>query len=343
MRAWFLEKTCNLENDSSPLRLKEVDVPIPCDNEMLIQVVCCGICHTELDEIEGRLDVPHYPVVPGHQVVGIVRQNGKQAKRFEVGKRVGVAWIGGACGGCEYCLRGLENLCSEFKGTGRDVNGGYAEYMVVNEKFAFEIPDELTNYFAAPLLCAGAIGYRALMLAGCGNGYTLGLSGFGASGHLVLKMARILYSALKIQVFARNVEDRQFAIGLGADWAGDFHEQTAEPMNAIIDTTPAWSTILDSLSMLKPGGRLVINAIRKESDDISSLTNLVYENHLWHEKEIKSVANITRRDVSEFLTLAAKHSILPEIYVYDFEDANRALMDLKLNRVKGAKVLRVSI
>lgn len=340
MKAWQLTGVHDLTHDISPLKSVDIPVPVPGKNEILIKVSCCGVCHTELDEIEGRTAPPKYPVTPGHQVIGIVEKTGSVALRFRMGDRVGVAWINSACGECEFCIAGKENLCAEFEATGRDRNGGYAEYMVVNEDFAYHIPAIFTDAEAAPLLCAGAIGYRSLMLTNLENGDNLGLTGFGASGHLVLKLAQHLYHASKIFVFARSAEEQKFALQLGACWAGDSGQEPPEKLNAIIDTTPAWQPISRALLQLKPGGRLVINAIRKEANDLQALLEIRYQDHLWMEKEIKSVANITRRDVEEFLQIASEIPIRPEVEIYPFERANEALLDLKQKHVKGAKVLR---
>jgi propanol-preferring alcohol dehydrogenase len=339
VKAWFLRRICNLGDTDRPLELSEAAVRSPEDEEILIRVSCCGVCHTELDEIEGRTPPANFPVIPGHQVIGVVEKCGNAVTRFRPDDRVGAAWIFSACGKCEYCLQGLENLCPHFQATGRDHNGGYAQFMTVGERFAYPIPPAFSDAEAAPLLCAGAIGYRSLKLAGIRDGQTLGLTGFGASGHLVLKMARHLYPASSIYVFARSEEEQDFARHLGANWAGNFPTTAPGKANAIIDTTPAWSPVLESLLQLAPGGRLVINAIRKESRDASALSLLRYQDHLWMEKEIKSVANITRADVDEFLTLAASIPIKPDVEIYPFEDANRALLDLKHKHVKGAKVL----
>ncbi|HEX8040230.1 MAG TPA: zinc-dependent alcohol dehydrogenase family protein [Chryseosolibacter sp.] len=341
MKAWFLNAVSDLDAEEAPLDLMDTAIPVIDSGEILIRVSCCGVCHTELDEIEGRTPPAVYPVIPGHQVVGIVERCGSTVTRFTAGERVGVAWIFSACGKCEYCLAGTENLCPDFAATGRDRNGGYAEYMKVDQRFAYAIPATFSDAEAAPLLCAGAIGYRSLRLATLANGQTLALTGFGASGHLVLKMARHLYPASTISVFARSREEQQFALALGAAWAGDISQSPPEKANAVIDTTPAWSTVTGSLLQLKPGGRLVINAIRKESRDQDALLKLSYPDHLWMEKEIKTVANITRADVEDFLALAASIPIKPEVEPYAFEDANKALMDLKHKHVKGAKVLQV--
>jgi len=341
MRAMILERIVNMAEVSEPLRLVELPVPRPSDGETLIQVTACGVCHTELDEIEGRTPPPRLPVIPGHQVVGRVVENGPGARRFPVGARVGVAWIFSACGACEHCLGGHENLCPGFRATGRDANGGYAEFMVVPEGFVHSIPGVFSDEQAAPLLCAGSVGWRSLRLAGLRDGQTLGLTGFGASGHLVLKAAWHKYPRSKIFVFARSEAERVFARELGAAWAGDPAERPPEPCNAVIDTTPAWGPVVEALKNLKSGGRLVINAIRKEDGDRDRLLQLDYPVHLWLEKEIKSVANVTRADVGEFLELAAAIPLLPEVQGYPLAGANGALIDLKERKIRGAKVLRM--
>jgi propanol-preferring alcohol dehydrogenase len=339
MRAWVLKKVCDLQTEKKPLIMIGLSLPEPGDHEVRIRTLCCGVCHTELDEIEGRTPPASFPMTLGHQVVGLIDKNGPGSHRFEVGDRVGVAWIYSACGECEDCLAGRENLCPHFKGTGRDANGGYAEYMTVNEKFAYLIPKIFTDAQAAPLLCAGAIGFRSLNLTGLINGQTLGLSGFGASGHLVLKMATFLFPDSKIQVFARSETEQEFARSLGAYWAGDFNETPPIKSHAIIDTTPVWHTIMQSLLNLHAGGRLIINAIRKENVDKESLLAINYSEHLWLEKEIKSVANIVREDVERFLELAASIPIISEVEIYPFDKANEAIHDIKHKHVKGAKVL----
>jgi propanol-preferring alcohol dehydrogenase len=235
----------------------------------------------------------------------------------------------------------MENLCDDYKATGRDAHGGYAEYTTVHEKFAYPIPESLSDAEAAPLLCAGAIGYRSLRLASLRGGNNLGLTGFGASAHLVLKMAKHLYPKSKVFVFSRTEGERVFAKELGAVWAGSTEEPSPEKLHAIIDTTPAWRPVVGAMRNLQKGGRLVINAIRKEEGDKKALLELDYSRDLWMEKEIKSVANITRKDVEDFLKLAAKISIRPEIQEYRLEDANTALVELKERKVRGAKVLRV--
>jgi propanol-preferring alcohol dehydrogenase len=211
--------------------------------------------------------------------------------------------------------------------------------MVVPEQSAYRIPEDFTDSQAAPLLCAGAIGYRSLRLTGLSNGMRLGLTGFGASGHLVLKMARYRFPDSEIVVFARNPQERAFAVELGAVWAGDTTDACPQKLDAVIDTTPAWRPVVEALKNLKPGGRLVINAIRKEEGDKRALLELDYPEHLWMEKEIRSVANICRRDVTEFLALAAEMKMQPEVEAYPLEEANRALYELKTGKIRGAKVL----
>jgi propanol-preferring alcohol dehydrogenase len=341
MKAMVLRKVSQLKDQKRPLELTELPNPAPNGKEILVNVSACGVCHTELDEIEGRTPPPRFPIVLGHQVVGRVESVGPGATRFLPGDRVGIAWIFSACGTCKFCLAGEENLCADFRATGRDANGGYAEFMTVNEDFAYVIPDVFSDSEAAPLLCAGAIGYRSLRLTGLKDGANLGLTGFGASAHLVLKMARHRFPGSKIFVFARNEQERAFARELGAIWAGETAEPSPEKLDSIIDTTPVWTPMVEALKNLEPGGRLVINAIRKEEVDKDALQRLDYPAHLWLEKEIKSVANVTRRDVSEFLQLAAEMRIKPDIQEFRLEEANKALAELKAGRVRGAKVLRI--
>ncbi len=339
MKAWIIDHITNLEENDHPLKQVEIPIPVPREGELLIRVKACGVCHTEIDEIEGRTPPPVFPVIPGHQVVGIVEEVKDRALSASVGKRVGVAWIYSSCGNCEYCISGRENLCAEFLATGRDVNGGYAEYMVVPEKFVYPIPEVFSDTEAAPLLCAGAIGYRSLKLSRIHDGQNIGLTGFGASAHLVLKLIKYRYSSSGIYVFARNPNEREFALRMGADWAGEPNEKPPVLLDSIIDTTPAWKPVISALEFLKPGGRLVINAIRKEHGDQEQLLHLDYSRHLWMEKEIKSVANITGSDINEFLQTAGTISLKPEVEVYPFNNANMAIMDIYQRKIKGAKVL----
>jgi propanol-preferring alcohol dehydrogenase len=369
MKAMLLRRLGSLARNRTPLELARVPTPSPGEHEILVRVSACGVCHTELDEIEGRTPPPVLPVIPGHQVVGRVETAGAGARRFQNGDRVGIGWIYSACGKCEYCRTGRENLCPDFRATGRDADGGYAEYLRVHEDFAQPIPAAFTDSQAAPLLCAGAIGYRSLRLTGIwglprfsprepgavpsalgdsaqsgqtrGPAPAIGLTGFGASAHLVLQMARHCYPDSRVLVFARSQQEQEFARELGATWAGDTEDRPPERLDCIIDTTPVWRPVIAALENLKPGGRLVINAIRKENTDRQSLASLDYPRSLWLEKEIKSVANVTRQDISEFLALAAEMGIKPEVQEYPLEQANQALLGLKERRIRGAKVLVV--
>lgn len=341
MKAMVLNQLVQMQDNQTPLTLTDLPVPAPGPDELLLQVSTCGVCHTELDEIEGRTPPSHLPMVLGHQVVGHITAVGTAVTQYQIGDRVGVAWIFSACGECEFCRSDQENLCSDFQATGRDAPGGYAEYMTVPAAFAYAIPPLFTDVEAAPLLCAGAIGYRSLHLTGLQDGQRLGLVGFGGSNHLVLKMARFLFPHSDVYVFARDAGERTFALGLGAAWAGDTAADPPHLLDAIIDTTPVWRPILEALRHLQPGGRLVVNAIRKEQGDQEALLQLDYPIHLWLEKEIKSVANVTRHDVQAFLELAASIPIRPEVQEFSLADANQALMALRTRQIRGSKVLRV--
>jgi propanol-preferring alcohol dehydrogenase len=341
MKAMILKEMSDLETNRHPLEPVDVPRPEPGEREILIKVTRCGVCHTELDEIGGRTPPPKLPVIPGHQVVGRVESAGPSAERFSENDRVGVGWIYSACGNCRFCREGRENLCTEFRATGRDVDGGYAQYMVVREDFAYGIPDIFSDSQAAPLLCAGAIGYRSLRLTNLEDGRNIGLTGFGASGHLVLRMILHKFSHSKVFVFTRTPGERDFAKELGAHWAGDTADEPPEKLSSIIDTTPAWKPVVESLKNLERGGRLVINAIRKEDRDKEALLELDYARDLWIEKEVKSVANITRKDIEEFLAFAAGIPLRPEVLEYGLREANEALIEMKERKIRGAKVLRI--
>ena len=290
----ILRETVSLDEVEAPLELVELPVPEPAAGEVLVEVAACGVCHTELDEIEGRTAPPRLPVIPGHEVVGRVVRCGPGVTARQPGDRVGVGWIHHSTG------RPDENLSPEFRATGRDVHGGYADYLTVPAAYACPVPDAFSDVEAAPLLCAGAVGYRSLALTGLRDGEPLGLTGFGGSGHLVLQLARHRFPRSPVHVFARDAGARAFAIELGAAWAGDTTQSPPLALRAIVDTTPAWKPVVEALRNLAPGGRLVINAIRKEDTDKACLLELRYHDHLWLEREIKSVANVTYRDIAEF-------------------------------------------
>lgn len=342
MQAMLLTRITRFSDNPNPLELTNLADPVPGEQEILVKVSACGVCHTELDEIEGRIANLALPRIPGHQIVGTVVACGSRTKQFPVGERVGAGWIYHACGNCSYCREGRENLCADFTATGRDVHGGYAEYFKIPEKFAFPLPSVFSDAQAAPLLCAGAIGYRSLQLAELRSGMVLGFTGFGASAHLALQMAKYLYPENRIFVFARNERERRFAAELGADWTGDTDAHAPEKLDCIIDTTPAWRPVMYALENLARGGRLVINAIQKEEKDRDLLLTMDYQRHLWQEKEIKTVANVTRADIRDCLELAAKMQLQPEFQEFPLADANQALGELKTGKIRGAKVLRVS-
>ncbi len=329
----MLPRIVSLDETIQPLEEVDLPAPEPARGEFQVRVRACGVCHTELDEIEGRTAPPTLPVVLGHEAIGTVESVGEGVAANFVGSRVGIGWIHSSSGSDD------ENLSPTFRATGRDVNGGYAEYMTVPQAYAYSIPDEFSDAEAAPLLCAGAIGYRALRMTKLADGEPLGLMGFGGSAHLVLQTVRHLYPNSQVFVFARDEATRQFARKLGAAWTGDTTDRAPESMQAIIDTTPAWLPVVESLANLRPGGRLVINAIRKEDRDKDALQCLSYHDHLWMEREIKTVANITARDIREFLSIAAVARIRSKVETYSLSNANQALVDLKTKPVYGAKVL----
>lgn len=335
MKAMLLRTTGLLKEDSTPLEMAELPMPKPDPLQVLIKVSVCGVCHTELDEIEGRTPPPRLPIVLGHQVVGLITELGTDVSKHKLGDRVGVGWIFHSDGSP------TENLSREFQATGRDANGGYAEFMTVHEDYAFAIPGVFTDEQAAPLLCAGSVGYRALRLANLKDGQPLGLTGFGGSAHIVIQLAVHLYPNSPVFVFARDKRERDFARDLGAAWAGETAAEPPTKLQAIIDTTPAWTPVVAAMNNLCPGGRLVINAIRKQDDDRQALLELDYEHHLWMEREIKSVANVTGRDIADFLAIAAEIPIRPSVRIYALEEANQALAELKRGSIRGAKVLQI--
>ena len=331
MKAQVLKAVSPIEN--RPLELVELPIPEPKSREILLKISACGVCHTELDEIEGRLK-PKLPVIPGHEIVGRVESLGSNATRFGIGDRVGIAWIYSACGKCRFCREGHENLCPEFQGTGCHADGGYAEYVAVHEDFAYPIPGIFSDSQAAPLLCAGAIGLRDLRLSGIKPGQTLGLFGFGASAHIVIQVAK--YWGCEVFVFTRGEEHRRLAEKLGAAWTGTPGDNPPQKVDCAIDFTPVGETVPSALRVLEKGGRLVIAVIRKRNP----VPPLDYAQLLWDEKEIKSVANIARKDAQDFLPLAAEIPIIAEVQEFQLEEANEALLLLKQGKIRGAAVLR---
>ncbi len=337
MKALVLNKISLIEE--KPLELVDFPDPVPGMGQIRVKVSTCGICHTELDEIEGRVPPSRFPMILGHEIVGRVDSLGKGAARFKLGDRVGIAWINWACGECSFCLKGEENLCDKAKWTGKDVDGGYAQYTVVPEDFAYPIPERFTDMQAAPLLCAGVVGYRALRLTGMEDGKVLGLYGFGASAHIIIQAAKYKYPDSRVFVFTRpgQREHQDLARKLGADWVGATGDTPPEKLDCAIDFTPVGVLVREALKNLEKGGRVVINAIRKTT----TIPELDYAEHLWYEKELKSVANVTRRDAEEFLPLAAEIPIVPEVQEFGLEEVNEALILLKRGEIQGAAVLKM--
>jgi alcohol dehydrogenase, propanol-preferring len=339
MKAMVLSQSHPIEvGGRNPLDPADLPVPAPAPDQLLIKVSVCGVCHTEIDEIEGRLVPPSYPIVPGHEIVGRVHAVGSEVNKFRPGDRVGVAWIHSSCGQCSFCARGDENLCDDFRATGLHADGGYAEYTVVSQDFAYPIPQGFTDSEAAPLLCAGVIGYRALRLSGVKSGEVLGLYGFGASAHIAIQIAK--HRDCKVFVFTREgqKDHQDLALKLGADWVGVTGEMPPQRLRCAIDFTPVGEPVREALRVLEKGGRVVINAIRK----INPIPELDYAQLVWHEREIKSVANVARQDALEFLPLAAEIGIKPEVREFPLEQANEALLLLKQGKMHGAAVLRIA-
>jgi propanol-preferring alcohol dehydrogenase len=335
MKAMVLNNQAPIEQN--PLELVDLPKPTVNDNQILVKISVCGACHTDLDEAEGRLRPTKSPIIPGHQIVGKVAEKGKQVTKFQIGDRVGITWLYYSCGKCDFCQAGNENLCNQAKWTGKDANGGYTEFTVIGEDFAYPIPDEFSDPQAAPLLCAGVIGYRTLRLADITDGQKIGLFGFGASAHIVIQIIKYKFPNSPVYVFTKTAQHAELAENLGAVWTGRSGDQPPDKLNKIMDFTPVGECIRDALGVLEKGGRLIINAIRKETP----VPPLEYAKYLWLEKEIKSVANVTRRDAVEFLPLAARIPIVPTIEKFPLSQANQVLCSIKNSRLRAAAVLQI--
>jgi propanol-preferring alcohol dehydrogenase len=330
MKAWVVRRPAPI--DEGPLALVDRPVPEPGPGEVRVRVAVCGVCRTDLHLAEGDLPPRHPDVVPGHEVVGVVEARGPGAERFEVGERVGIAWLRGTCGTCRFCRRGDENLCLSPSFTGWDADGGYAEHAVVDERFAYRIPDAFTDEEAAPLLCAGIIGYRALRRAELPPGGRLGIYGFGASAHLAAQVA--LAEGATVHVMTRAPEARRLALELGAASAGDTYDPPPEPLDAAITFAPAGEVVPAALAALDRGGTLAIAGIH-----LTRIPPLDYAEHLFQERQVRSVTANTRRDGEEFLATAARIGIRVETRPYTLDEADAALRDLAHDRVTGAAVL----
>ncbi len=321
-----------LESPRRPLRAAEIADPVPGAGQVLIRVIACAVCRTDLHVLDGELPKPKLPLVPGHEIVGTILQRGAGAERFEPGVRVGVPWLGWTCGACDYCLTGRENLCEQARFTGYTLDGGYAEYTVADERFCFRIPDTYTETEAAPLLCAGLIGYRAL--AKTGDARRLGIYGFGAAAHIVTQVARV--QGRELYAFTRpgDTAGQQFARSLGAAWAGASGELPPVKLDAAIIFAPIGELVPLALKTLAKGGRLVCGGIH-----MSDIPSFPYE-LLWEERSICSVANLTRRDGDEFFALAPRVPVKTTVQIFPLAQANEALAQLRGGKIRGAAVLR---
>lgn len=333
MRAWEVREPGPIAGH--PLELVEKAVPIPGPGEVLVRVLTCGVCRTDLHVAEGDLAVHRDQVTPGHEVVGEVAAFGPGSDRFAVGDRVGVPWLRRTCGACQWCRSGRENLCRASQYTGWDADGGYAEYTTVPDGFAYRIPEQFDDTTAAPLLCAGIIGYRALRRAHVPPGGRLGLYGFGGSAHLTAQVA--MAQGVEVHVLSRGEEARRFALELGAASAGEARDLPPVPLDSAIIFAPAGDIVPFALEALALGGTLALAGIQ-----VSDIPPLNYQRHVFHERTITSVESNTRRDGEEFLVLAARLNIRPQTTSYAFEEADRALEYLAAGDVRGAGVLRVS-
>lgn len=319
--------------EDSPLRLEDLPTPTPGPGEIRVRVRCCGLCHTDLHTVEGDLQLPKLPVVPGHQIVGIVDALGPGTNIFKEEDRVGIPWLHSTDNQCDYCRRGLENLCDHAQFTGYHVDGGYAEYTVVDENYAYRIPEVFSDENAAPLLCAGIIGYRSYRLSGVSPDERLGLYGFGASAHLVLQFAR--HQGCEVYVFTRTAIHRELAQRLAAAWVGSAEDTPPQPLDAAIIFAPAGGLVPQALRVLRNGGTIALAGIT-----MSSIPSMDYS-LLYQERVIRSVANSTRQDAREFLQLAAQVPLQTEVEIFDLEQANQALQALKRSKIKAAGVLRM--
>ncbi|RMF42380.1 MAG: zinc-binding alcohol dehydrogenase family protein [Anaerolineae bacterium] len=331
MKAWRLHQPGPVEKH--PLQLEDVPIPQPGRGQVLVRVHVCGVCHTDLHTVEGDIASSAYPRIPGHQVVGTVVALGEGVQGRHAGQRVGIPWLHEACGNCDYCRRGLENLCPQARFTGFHVDGGYAEYMLARAEFTLPLPEGIPDMQAAPLLCAGIIGYRSLRLADVAPGERVGLFGFGASAHLAIQVAR--HWGCEVYVFTRSEAHRAHARELGAAWVGGAGDEAPRPLDRAVIFAPAGGLVPLALEKLRPGGTLAINAIH-----MSPIPEMPYR-LVYGERTLRSVANATYEDGVAFLRLAAEIPVRATVQPYTFLDAPQALLDLKHSRINGEAVLQV--
>lgn len=331
MRAMTLKKPQSIEEN--PLAYEEIEDPDPGRGEIRVRVAACGVCHTDLHTVEGELPLPKLPIIPGHQIVGVVDSTGPDTSRFKRGDRVGIPWLYSTCEQCEFCKKGMENLCEKARFTGLHADGGFAQYSVVHESFAYHLPENFEDLQAAPLLCAGIIGYRALRLSNAKPGQRLGMYGFGASAHVTIQVAQ--YLGNDVYVFTRSLEHRKHAEELGALWTGSADDKPPDLMDSSIIFAPAGELVLKALSVLKKGGTLALAGIY-----MSPLPEMDYD-LIYGERTVRSVANSTRRDAEDLLKLAAEIPVHTDIETFPLKDANKVLLRLKRSEIKGAAVLEV--
>jgi propanol-preferring alcohol dehydrogenase len=332
MKAMVLRAIRPVADD--PLELKDVPVPAVGPEDILVRVRCCGVCHTDLHVVEGELLDAKLPLIPGHEVIGIVEKAGDRARRFKVGQRVGAAWLRSTCGVCRFCRSGRENLCEEARFNGYQADGGYAEFMALPEKFAYGISDRFNDEEAAPLMCAGIIGYRALELSGIQAGGILGLYGFGASAHIAIQIAK--HRGARVFVFSRSAEHRALARELGADWAGTTADEPPAKLTNAVIFAPVGSLYLDALRILDRGGTVASAGIH-----MSPIPEMDYGEYLYHERRMLSIANATRKDGEELLRIAAEIPVRMTVQTFPLEAANDVLKRLKAGKINGAAVLKI--
>jgi alcohol dehydrogenase, propanol-preferring len=332
MKAMVLGASGPVSGD--PLELRDVPVPGIGPDDILIRVHACGVCHTDLHAAEGELAETKFPLIPGHEVVGVVEKAGERARRFKAGERVGAAWLRSTCGTCRFCRSGRENLCESARFNGYHADGGYAEYMAVPEKFAYAVPDRFSDEAAAPLMCAGIVGYRALTMSGFDGGGILGLYGFGASAHIALQIAK--HRDARVFVFTRSEEHRRLALELGAEWAGAAKDEPPAKLTNAVIFAPMGALYLDALRALDRGGTVASAGIH-----MSPIPELDYDHLLYHERRMVSVANATRMDGEALLKVAAEIPVRTTVRTFPLEAANEALNLLKAGKISGAAVLKM--
>ncbi len=329
MKALVLHKPGPIEEE--PLQIAEIPEKKPEEDEVLVRVLTCGVCHTDLHVVEGELKAPKLPIIPGHQIIGIVEEVGKDVTHVSTGDLIGIPWLHYFCGECKYCKRGLQNLCENIKFTGFHVNGGFAEYTTAKKTAVYKLPVNVDPVKFAPIMCSGVIGYRALKLTNLSSGAKLGLVGFGSSAHLVLQIAKA--EGMEIYVFSRSENHRKQALDMGAVWVGKLGDKLSEKLDGIIVFAPVGETLVESLKYLDKGGILVSAGIY-----MTDIPSFEYK-FLYEERCIKSTANSTDVDVREAIEKAIKYGVVPQVKTYTFEEGNKALKDIKYSRINGSAVL----